>query len=100
MAYEEVRMDHVAELRVRERRLRAKVRATVAGDRATTDAERSSIVRHLSSMESILEHHLDEVAPHDREYEAYRLEFELPTFTYLRRTYAIFYPEAVAEPVC
>lgn len=100
MAYEEVRMDRVAELRVRERRLRAKVRASVAGDRITTDAERRSIVRELSSMETILERHLDEVARDDRDYEAYRLEFELPTFSYLRRTYAIFYPEAVAEPVC
>ena len=93
-------MDHVTELRLRERRLRAKIRASVAGDRITTDADRRWMVRELSSMEMILERHVAEVARDDRDYERYRLEFELPTFNYLRRTYGLFYPEAVAEPVC
>ena len=100
MAHREVRMDHVTELRVRERRLRARVRASVAGGRITTDAERRSIVQELALMDGILERHLAQVADDEREYESYRLEFELPTFSYLRRTYALFYPEAVAEPVC
>ena len=98
--HREVRMEHVTELRLREQRLRAKVRASVAGDRITTDADRRWIVRELSSMEMIFESHLGEVARDDRDYERYRLEFELPTFNYLRRTYALFYPEAVAEAVC
>lgn len=92
-------MDRVTELRRRERRLRAKIRASVVADRATTDAERRSIVRELSTMEMILECHLADVARDERDYVSYRLEFELPTFSYLRRTYVLFYPEAIAEPV-
>ena len=91
-------MDSVADLRRRERHLRAKVRASVAAGHVPTDAERRWIVRELSIMDAILECHLADVAPADREYERYRLEFELPAFSYLRRTYALFYPEAVATP--
>lgn len=93
-------MDRVTELRIRERRLRAKVRSSASSDGATSRSDRQWIARELATMEAIFDEYLAEVPADEWEYERYRLEFELPAFSYLRRTYGIFYPEAVTDTAC
>ena len=87
-------MDRITELRKRERRLRDKIRQAPVGEFGVSSSDRSWIVHHLSEMRMIFERHLAEMPSSEREYEEYRLEFELPMFNYLSRAYELFYPEA------
>ena len=87
---QEVRMNHVSELRMRERRLRARVSGTLTGDRGVSEEDREWIAAELGEMEMLLERHLAEIPSAQRQYERYRLEFELPLFSYMSRTYELF----------
>ena len=86
-------MDRVSELRKRERRLRVRIRQASVGERGISPSDRSWMVHHLSEMRMIVERHLAEMSSSERQYEEYRLEFELPIFNRLSRAYDLFYPE-------
>ena len=51
------------------------------------------IARELAETQMLLERHLAELPHGERATERYRLEFELPTFSYLKRWYHLFVPE-------
>ena len=90
-------MDHVSELRMRERRLRSRVSGTLAGDRGVSEEDRAWILAQLSEMQMLFERHLSHIPASEREYEQYRLEFELPLFSYMSRTYELFYALETAD---
>ena len=85
-------MHRIFELKRRERRLRAKIRLAAVGEYRASPEDRSWIVHHLAEMRMIVDRHLAELPSSERQYEEYRLEFELPMFTYLSRAYLLFYP--------
>ncbi|MFW5689452.1 MAG: hypothetical protein ACOC1U_07765 [Spirochaetota bacterium] len=47
------------------------------------------VLTELAEMQMVLERHLAETPGDQREIERYYLEFQLPTFTYLRRWYQL-----------
>jgi len=86
-------MHWLPKLRRRERRLRDKIRQAADGGSGASTGDRSWIVHHLAEMRMIIDRHLAEMPFSERQYEEYRLEFELPMFTYLSRAYLLFYPD-------
>jgi hypothetical protein len=83
-------MDNVSELRIRERRLRARVSGTLTGEHGVSEDDRVWITAQLSEMQMIFERHVATLPAAERQYERYRLEFELPLFSYMSRTYELF----------
>ncbi len=83
-------MNHVSELRMRERRLRVRVSGTLTGDRGVSEEDRVWILAELSEMQMLFDRHLAAIPASERRYEQYRLEFELPLFSYMSRTYEMF----------
>ena len=94
-------MDHGSELRRCERQLRERVSGTLAGDSGVTPDDREWIMAKLAKMQQLFRRHLSGIPEHERQYEAYRLEFALPLWSYLSRTYELFYlleSEATRSP--
>lgn len=87
-------MDHVSELRNRERQLRARVSGSFSADSGVSPDDREWIMCQLAGMRALFDRHLSEIPAEGREYEEYRLEFDLPLWSYLSRTYEFFYPAA------
>jgi hypothetical protein len=92
-------MDHISELRKRERGLRNRIQDSGDSEIGVSLCDRGWTVCHLAEMRTILDRHLAELPESKRPYEEYRLEFELPLFNYLSRAYGLFYPES-AELMC
>jgi hypothetical protein len=100
-------MDYLDDLYICEQRLRELVRRSQtpdepADERSDTVGYPSSpanleIASVLSEAQMLLERHLAETVPAQRSVERYRLEYVLPTFTYLKRWYHLFHAEEWTE---
>ena len=87
-------MSHVSQLVYHEHLLRSLVAVwhdlTVTGE--DPSALRERISTELAETQMRVERYLAELTPGERAVEAYRLEFALPTFSYLKRWYHLFVP--------
>lgn len=87
-------MNHMNELKKRERQLRTRVRSTSASEFAVTPDERAWLLNHLTGMQTIRDLYLAGVPDEEREYALYRLDFLLPLFTYLSRAFDLHHRAA------
>lgn len=83
-------MDWLPELQQRETHLKSLVAQWNDGEPDAQTIAMDEIALELAETQMLLERHLAEMDPRQRSAERYLLEFQLPTFTYLKQWYELF----------
>ena len=83
-------MDWLPELQQRETRLKSLVAQWNDGAPDAQTTAIHAIAVELAETQMVLERHIAEMDPPQRSVERYFLEFQLPTFTYLKQWYELF----------